>query len=283
MLHKADSPSLHQLAAVQEAGNPQLPIDDYGDCNDVFQLTTGCKTLPQDKNQRIYVLSLRESRLAGRIRWMALVPTRSMAADALTKPMLSSQMMQLLTTGHLTIENEETHHVQMKRLPPKYEIEENDLMMDDETLVKEFEQTKHHSHNMTRSLSSAASQTDEPKQANRLWTEMNPEQTAPHALELRNKKLQEELNYAMKEITKIKQNAEREKGQLMKRIADVQKENDIMKPRLGEPNAPRMTSEHVPDELFFMPNGDCFHQRSCPTVSSPCTRPMKLAKCKRCF
>jgi len=36
MLHKSDSPTLHQLAAVQEVGNPQLPIDDYGDCNDVY-------------------------------------------------------------------------------------------------------------------------------------------------------------------------------------------------------------------------------------------------------
>lgn len=105
--------------------------------------------MPQDKNQRIYVLSLRESRLAGRrIKWMALVPPRSMVADALTKPMVSVQMMTLLTTGHLVIENEETHHVQMKRLPPKYEIEESDLTQDDESLIKEFEQVKHHSHNL---------------------------------------------------------------------------------------------------------------------------------------
>ena len=102
-------------------------------------------------------------------------------------------------------------------------------------------------------------------------------------LELRNKKLQEELNQAMNEITKIKQSAEREKGQMMKRIANFQKEVDVMRVRLGEAGAPKLTDEHVPDELFFMPNGECFHQRSCHTVSSPYNRPMKLAKCKRCF
>jgi hypothetical protein len=108
VLHKDERPTLQQLAAIQEIGNPQLPIDDYGDCNDVFQLVTGCKTLPQDKQQRIYVLSLQESRLAGRIRWMSLIPTRSMVADALTKPMLSPQMMELLTTGDAPPPDEET-------------------------------------------------------------------------------------------------------------------------------------------------------------------------------
>lgn len=63
MLHPDLQPTLSQLAAIQEAGNPQLPIDDYGDCNDVYQLVTMSKTLLQDKTQRIYILSLRESRL----------------------------------------------------------------------------------------------------------------------------------------------------------------------------------------------------------------------------
>jgi hypothetical protein len=148
MLHKDKRPTLQQLAAIQEIGNPQLPIDDYGDCNDVYQLVTGSKTLPQDKQQRIYVLSLRESRLAGRIRWMSLIPTRSMAADALTKPMISPQMMELLTTGTLLVQNEDTHHLQMKRLPPKYEIDERDLDMDDATLIKQYDQDTKNANNL---------------------------------------------------------------------------------------------------------------------------------------
>lgn len=139
MLHTTKEPTLQQLAAIQEAGNRQLPVDDYGDCNDVYQLVTGCKTLPQDKSQRIYVLSLRESRLAGRMRWVNLVPTRSMAADAFTKPMLSPQLMILLSTGILNVENEATHPVQMKRLPPKYEIEECDLTTNDEELITKYD------------------------------------------------------------------------------------------------------------------------------------------------
>ena len=55
LLHPDAQPSLQQLAAIQEIGNPQLPIDDYGDCNDVYQLVTMNKTLPQDKTQRIYI------------------------------------------------------------------------------------------------------------------------------------------------------------------------------------------------------------------------------------
>ena len=148
MLHKIKNPTLQQLAAIQETGNPQLPLDDYGDCNDVFQLVTQCKTLPQDKSQRIYILSLRESRLSGRIRWMILIPTRSMAADALTKPMVSKQMMVLLSTGILQVENEDKHHIQLKRLPAKYEIIEHDLETDDQTLIKQYEREKETKNNM---------------------------------------------------------------------------------------------------------------------------------------
>ena len=140
VLHPSERPTLQQLAAIQEAGNPQLPVDDYGDCNDVFQLVTIGKTLPQDKTRRIYVLSLRESRLSGRVRWMSLVPTQSMIADVLTKSMHAPQMLTLLTSGVLEIKNEETHHVQSKRLPPKFEIEEHDLFENDENLINRHQQ-----------------------------------------------------------------------------------------------------------------------------------------------
>ena len=123
---------MQQFGAIQEAGNPQLPVDDNGYGNDVFRLVTESKALPQDKAQRIYILSLRESRLSGRIRWMILVP--AMAADALSKPMLSRQLMTILTIGIFQVENEEKHHSQMKRLPAKYEILEEDLETDDRTL-----------------------------------------------------------------------------------------------------------------------------------------------------
>ena len=49
-LYQRDAaPTLQQLPAIQETGNPQLPVDDCGYGNDVFQLATQSKALPQDK------------------------------------------------------------------------------------------------------------------------------------------------------------------------------------------------------------------------------------------
>ena len=86
-------PALSQLIKVQENGHDKLPIDDYGDCNHVFELVTGMRTLPQDKTQRLYILSLRETRLSGRMRQLCLVPTQSMTADPLTKSMVSEPVL----------------------------------------------------------------------------------------------------------------------------------------------------------------------------------------------
>ena len=52
------------------------PVDYYGDCRDVFELVTGERTLPQDKGQRLYVLSIKEARLMGKIRMLTLIPTQ---------------------------------------------------------------------------------------------------------------------------------------------------------------------------------------------------------------
>ena len=74
---------------------------------------------------------------------MALVPTQSMVAGVLTKPMHAKQILTLLTSGVLGVKNEETHHLQMKRLPPKFEIEERDLFEDDKVLIeRHYEETK---------------------------------------------------------------------------------------------------------------------------------------------
>ena len=94
-------PSLQQLAALQEAGVLFLPVDSMTDCKDLYALTTGRTALPQDKSQRVYILAHREARLSGRLRWIILVPTQSMVADALTKPMLSKQLLHLLSTGQV--------------------------------------------------------------------------------------------------------------------------------------------------------------------------------------
>ena len=82
-------PSIQSLLAVQERGVRQLPIDDLGDCRDLYELVSGERGITQDKGQRLYVLALREARMSRRLRWIGLVPTASMTADALTKSMVA--------------------------------------------------------------------------------------------------------------------------------------------------------------------------------------------------
>ena len=49
------------------------------------------------------MLGIREGRLTGRIRQTSLIPTESITVDALTKPMQSAELLQLLTTGKVTM------------------------------------------------------------------------------------------------------------------------------------------------------------------------------------
>ena len=95
MLHPKIEPTIKDLIEVQEGGHRELPLDFYGDCRDLYELVTGERTLPQDKSQRLYVLAIKEARLAGRIRYTSIVPTESMTADSLTKAMISSCMLLL--------------------------------------------------------------------------------------------------------------------------------------------------------------------------------------------
>ena len=90
IMTEAKKPTVQQLAALQERGAPYLPVDCATDCRDFFELTTGSKALPQDKGQRIYILAHREARIVGRLRRTFLIPTESMTADPLTKPMVSN-------------------------------------------------------------------------------------------------------------------------------------------------------------------------------------------------
>ena len=64
------------------------------------------------------------------------------------RPMHSLQMLKLLTSGIMDIKNEETHHVQMKRLPPKFEIEERDLSTDDSQLIDQYKKETKKEYNM---------------------------------------------------------------------------------------------------------------------------------------
>ena len=135
MMHISLKPTLKELVDIQENGNPALPSDFYMDCRDLFELCTGQKVLPQDKTQRLYVLGIREGRITGRIRQTTLIPTESMTADALTKPMQSPELLQFLTTGMVTIYGVDNHPVISRILPSLQDYDEQTLMMDDEKLL----------------------------------------------------------------------------------------------------------------------------------------------------
>ena len=53
---------LQALIQIQENGKWCSPIDHCTDCRDLFQLVVGEKGVPQDRYQRLYVLSLREDK-----------------------------------------------------------------------------------------------------------------------------------------------------------------------------------------------------------------------------
>ena len=138
MMHPKREPTIKDLISIQEAGHRELPMDFYGDCRDLYELITGERTLPQDKSQRLYILAIKEARLAGRIRYTSLVPTESMTADSLTKAMISTCMLLLLSAGVVVFRNEDGHAVQSRTVPTMEEIGEEDLLKTDEEIKEKM-------------------------------------------------------------------------------------------------------------------------------------------------
>eukprot|EP00435_Cladocopium_sp_Y103_P056006 s391_g18.t1 len=136
MMHTSVSPTIKELIVIQESGNPLLPCDFVMDCKDLWELCTGQKVLPQDKTQRLYILGVRESRVTGKIRMTILVPTESMVADALTKPMISPGLLQLLTTGRIEIFGTDGHPVLSRVLPSLQDYDEQTLMKSDDEILQ---------------------------------------------------------------------------------------------------------------------------------------------------
>ena len=136
LAHHLVSPTIAQLTELQEHGNPSIPSDFYTDCQDLWELVTGMLTLPQDKSQRLYVLGIREARLCDRIRRFTLVPTQSMLADGLTKPMEGPALLLLLSAGKVEMFGVDGHPVKSRVLPSLRDMEENDLLMSDEEVMK---------------------------------------------------------------------------------------------------------------------------------------------------
>eukprot|EP00959_Pyramimonas_sp_CCMP1952_P107532 2247913-Pyramimonas_sp.AAC.1 len=63
-------------------------------------------SLPQDQHQRLYVLSVREDRRRGYIRWLFWCPTTAMVAYGLTTNMLSEILYDLIAYGYWRVETQ---------------------------------------------------------------------------------------------------------------------------------------------------------------------------------
>ena len=114
-----------------------IPVDHVTDCKDFFLNVTGERPIPQDRGHRFYVACLREMRLTGRVRYILLFPTQSMLADALTKTMLSQQLVKFMTTGLVSIKNA-NHCAEARRL-----LRYTSLCRDEEIfMIKDFERMK---------------------------------------------------------------------------------------------------------------------------------------------
>ena len=136
LYHPDEKPTLSTLLAIQETGAWPIPVDAATDCNDLFELVTGAKGVPQDKGQRLYILSLREDRLLNKIRRLYLIPTECMTADALTKRMISAVLMYFLTTGLLMFYNVDKHPIKVRRLLRRPDFADDELYKPDEQINK---------------------------------------------------------------------------------------------------------------------------------------------------
>ena len=138
LYHPIGQPTLKDLTEIQENGNTMLPVDCPTDCRDFYELTTGERSLPQDKDQRLYILAHKEARFCGRIRWMVLVPTQSTTAEALTKPIIAPTLLFLMSCGMVQFKNEEGHPLLFRRLAVLHDYDEDTILKMDENLIKNF-------------------------------------------------------------------------------------------------------------------------------------------------
>lgn len=149
ILHFHVSVTVNDLIKIQEENNRKMPVDSYGDCTDLWELITGLRSTPQDRTQRLYVLSIKEARISGGLRQIAIVPTECMTADALTKPMTSPCLLKLMSSGIAQFWNEDGHPVLSRTLPTLKDIEEEDLYKTDEEI---FDKAKDKDVKMTMAI-----------------------------------------------------------------------------------------------------------------------------------
>jgi hypothetical protein len=93
---------IKDLIDMEDRGFFDLAHDVCTDCHDLFELLTGSRGVPQDRSQRLIIMSLRELRALGRIRNVFWQDTKDMLANSLTKHTpYDEQLWRFLKTGYL--------------------------------------------------------------------------------------------------------------------------------------------------------------------------------------
>ena len=99
-------PTVEQMIAIEDRGTFTVPVISLTDCLDLLELISGARGVPQDKGQRLIVLSLRERRILRKTAGHGHIDTRDMLANALTKRVGDCpQLGELLTTGMLRFQH----------------------------------------------------------------------------------------------------------------------------------------------------------------------------------
>ena len=120
------APSMNDLILMESHGLYDLEIVALTDCHDLVDLLTGTRGTPQDRSQRLIILSLRERRLLRKTSAVAWVDTRDMLANALTKRVSGSTLDILLDEGLLRF----SHRAEFYPAPPRVtDYSEEDLLI----------------------------------------------------------------------------------------------------------------------------------------------------------
>ena len=121
------SPSVDELIQMSSRGDYELPVHHFTDCMDLVELATGLKGCPQDRSQRLIILSIRERRMLGKTRSTNHLQTSDMPANSLTKHDPSDpQMDTLLSTGVLQFRHATVHRPSSSSAAETYD--EDDLL-----------------------------------------------------------------------------------------------------------------------------------------------------------
>ena len=119
-------PTLEQLITADADAKYEIPIDSMTDCRDLYELVTGLKGVPQDRSQRLIVMSIREKRLIRKVRSVIWCDTCDMLANSLTKHSTTERVWyRFLETGHIEMSNK--NMLAATRCQPQRNYTESDL------------------------------------------------------------------------------------------------------------------------------------------------------------